>query len=111
MAFQEQQIGQARENSTNAVSVYSPAASTTAVIKTIFVCNQSGASATFRLFVDDDGTTYDENTALYWDVSVPANYTLKIETFVAMNDQTGNIAYRSSVANALTITMFGAKIT
>jgi len=111
MAFQEQIIFQARENSTNAVSVYSPGASTTAVIKTIFICNQSGASATFRLFVDDDGTTYDETTALYWDVSVPGNYTLHLNTFIAMDDQTGNIAYRSSVANALTVTGFGALIT
>jgi hypothetical protein len=111
MALQEKQLGQARENSTNAVSVYSPGASTTAIVKGIFVCNQSGADAQVRVFVDDDGTTYDESTAIIWDITVPADSVLDIDTFVAMNDANGNLAYRSSVANALTITVFGAEIT
>jgi len=111
MAFQESQLGQARENSTNAVSVYSPAASTTAIIKTIILANTSGADATFRLFCDDDGTTYTEVTALAWDVDILADEMIEIQTFIAMNDAGGNFAYRSSVANAITITLFGAEIT
>ena len=111
MAFQEKQLAQARENSTNAVSVYSPAASTTAIIKMLTVCNQSGGSVTFRLFVDDDGTTYDETTAIYYDVSVPPGVPFERNVFIPMNNSSGNIAYRSSVANALTITLFGAEIT
>jgi len=111
MALQEKQLGQARENSTNAVSVYSPGASTTTIIKSVVVCNQSAAAATFRIFLDDDGTTYDQTTALYYDVSIPADTTVQIDTYWPMNDATGNIAYRSSVANALTITVFGVEIT
>jgi len=111
MAFQEKQLGQARENSTNAVSVYSPGASTTTIIKTIFICNTSGAAATYRLFVDDDGTTYDETTAIAWDQSLPADSSIELNTFISMNDSNGNFAYRSSVANAITITLFGAEIT
>ncbi len=111
MGFQEKQLGQARENSTNAVSVYSPGASTTAIIKTIMLTNTSGAAATFRLFVDDDGTTYSEVTAIAWDVDILANEMVEISTFIPMNDATGNFAYRSSVANAITITLFGAEIT
>ena len=111
MAFQEKQLGQARENSTNAVSVYSPGASTTAVIKSIVVCNQSGASATFRIFLDDDGTTYDQSTALYYDMPIGANTVIQIDTFWPMNNANGNLAYRLSVANAITITVFGAEIT
>jgi len=110
MAIQEKQLAQARENSTNAVSVYSPGA-VTAVIKTIVVCNQTANDETFRIFLDDDGTTYDQGTALYYDVPISANSTVQIDTFWAMNDATGNLAYRSSTANALTITVFGAEIT
>jgi len=111
MAFQEKQLAQARENSTNAVSVYSPGASTTAIIKTIFLANTSGANATFRLFCDDNGTTYDQSTALAYDVELLADEFMELDVFIAMNDSTGNFAYRSSVANAITITLFGAEIT
>ena len=107
----EQQLAQARENSTDAVSVFSPAANTVAVIKNVMVCNQSGAGATFRIFMDNDGTTYSEVTAMFYDTPIAANTTIQIDTFWAMNDSTGNLAYRSSVANALTITIFGAVIT
>ncbi len=111
MAIQEKQLGQARENSTNAVSVYSPGASTTAIIKAIVVCNQTANNETFRIFIDDDGTTYDQTTALFYDVSILANSTVEIEGWFPMNNSSGNIAYRSSTANALTISVFGAEIT
>lgn len=111
MAIQEKQLGQARENSTNAVSVYSPASSTTAVIKSVVVCNNTGSAATFRLFLDNDGTTYDQSTALYYDTSIGANTTVQIDTYWPMDDENGNLAYRSDTANAITITVFGAEIT
>ena len=111
MALQEKQLGQARENSTNAVSVYSPAASTTAVVKNITITNTTGSAVDASLFVDDDGTTYDESTALLYQKSVPANDYIEYTGFVAMNNENGNIAYQSGTANALTITIFGAEIT
>jgi hypothetical protein len=107
MANTYQQLGQARENSTNAVSVYSPGASEEAIIKSIIVANTSGADATVRIFVDDDGTTYDESTAIAWDVTIPADSVWDFETTICMNDATGNLAYRSSVSNALTVTVNG----
>ena len=111
MALQEKQLGQARENSTNAVSVYSPGASTTAIIKNIMVTNTSAAVATVSIFVDDNGTTYDETTTIMWEAEVGVGKTVTLDSFIAMNDATGNLAYQSSVANALTITVFGAEVT
>lgn len=110
MALQEKQLGQARPADLNAASLYSPGAGVTAIISSILVANTSGADATFRVFVDDDGTTYDETTALYWDITVPADQTYPIDAFIAMNDANGNLAVRTSVASALTFTAFGAEI-
>ncbi len=110
MPFQEQQLAQARENSTNAASIYSPGTGITALIKTILIANQSGAAATYRLFLDNDGTTYDQGTCLAYDVPIDANSTHYITVFMAMNNSSGNLAYRSSAANALTITVFGAEV-
>ncbi len=104
-------LGQARENSTNAVSVYSPGASTQALVRNITICNQTGTARTFRLFLDNDGTTYTEATALYYDAPITANETLSIDTFLTMDNASGNLAYRSSFANALTITVSGLEVT
>jgi len=111
MAMAEQVLAQKRQNGTGAVSVYSPGASEIAIIKTIVLCNTSGATATFRLFLDDDGSTYDESTALAWDVTLNAGQSQFFHTFIAMDTAAGNFAYRSSVANAITITLSGAVIT
>ena len=111
MAFQEKQLAQARENSTNAVTVYSRPADTTSIVKTLIVCNTSGAACTYRLFFDDNGNTYDESTALVWDQTLSANETIIIDTFLAMATASGTIGYRNSVANAITITLFGSEIT
>lgn len=110
MAVAFKQLAQARENSTNAVSVYSPASGETVIIPAggITILNQSGAAATVRLFVDDDGTTYDQSTALIYDMSCPPGIPVHFGGIINMNDSTGNLAYRSSVANALTITVNGA---
>ena len=111
MAFQEKQLGQHRINSTTATSLYSPGASTTAIIKSVVVCNQTASAATFRLFIDDDGTTYDQTSALYYDVSIAGNTTIQIDTYWPMNDANGNLATRTGTANAITFTAFGVEIT
>ncbi len=111
MPIQEKQLGQLRPANTTAASLYSPAASTTAVIKTIVICNTSGTATTFRIFQDDNGTTYDETTALFWDHTIAADTTVQVDVFLAMNDSTGNLAVRTGTADALTFTCAGAEIT
>ncbi len=111
MALQEKQLGQLRPANTTAASLYSPGASTTAIIKTIVVCNQTASSAKFRIFLDDDGTTYDESTALFFDIVIGANSTDQIDTYYAMNNANGNLAVRTDTNSALTFTCFGVEIT
>lgn len=111
MAIQEQQLAQHRENSTLAVSIYSPADGETAIIKTVTLCNTTGSASTFRIFVDNNGSTYNESTAKYFEASLPANSTLDISTFWVMNNPAGNFAFQNGTANAITITLDGAVIT
>jgi len=113
MAIDGSVLGQLRPADTNAASVYSPGASTETQITAIIVCNTSGATATMRVFIDDDGTTYSEITALYWDVPVAANDSISLffDRGIFMNDATGNLAVRSGVADALTFTVFGLEKT
>lgn len=111
MAIQEKQLGQLRPANTTAASLYSPGASTTTIIKSIVVANTSGAAAEFRIFLDDDGTTYDETTAHYWDIAIAADTTVQIDTFWAMNDANGNLAVRTDTNSAITFTCYGAEVT
>ena len=108
--LQEKQLGQARPGDTNAVSIYSPPDSTTTIITHIFVCETAGNTAGFRIFVDDDGTTYDETTALYFDQPTVANTTARIPCYIAMNNTDGNFAVRTATASELTFTIFGVEI-
>jgi len=108
--IQEQQLGQLRPANTTAASIYSPGASETAVISTLVICNQTTSAATYRIFIDNDGSTYDQSTALWYDTTIDANTTVQYQTHIGMDDASGNMAVRTSSANALTFTIFGSVI-
>ena len=108
--IQEKQLGQLRPGTTSAVSIYSPPASTTWVVKNLVVCNTTASSATFRVFHDEDGTTYDETTALFYDVPINANETLTFTSLMAGSNTAGNVAVRTDTASALNFTLYGMEI-
>jgi len=102
------QLGQLRPANTTAASVYSPVAGQKTEIKSIFVCNQTGNTPTFQIFHDEDGTTYDETTALYFNVAMAANTTTKLDDIhIWMHNSAGNIGVRTSANNELTFTVYG----
>ena len=111
MANTYKQLAQARENSTNTATVYTVPASTDTIVRTIIVCNTSEAVANVEIYIDDNGSTYDETTAIVWNGDVPEHGTLQMDGFYAMGTAGGTVGYRSSVANALTITLFGLEMT
>ena len=101
-------LGQLRPANTSVASIYSPPANRAVEITAVLVCNQSLASATYRIFLDDDGTTYDQSTALYYDVTLATGTTSELSMLGwGMVNSAGNLAVRSSVASALTFTVFG----
>jgi len=106
----EQQLGQVRPSSTTAVSLYSPMQTRTVVIKSIVICNTSGSNATFRIFLDEDGATYDESTAHFWDAEILSKNTVQIDTYYAMDNVEGNLGVRSSSGNGITFTCYGAEL-
>ena len=111
MPFVTGQLFQVRENSTNAVSVFSPAASSQVELTRIVFANTTENDVLIRLFNDDNGATYDESTSLIWDLKIPAGAFFPYCAGVDMSNSSGNLAYRSSVANAVTITGYGSVTT
>lgn len=105
------ELGQARPADTTAVSLYSPGSNISAEVISIYVSNTTGSAATFRIFVDVNGTTFDETTALFFDTSLAANTTLLIEGRIYLNNTLANIAVRQGTASALTFTAYGSEQT
>lgn len=106
------QLNQLRPGDTNAVSIYSPsAAEIVTEIRLIHICNTTTSNATFRLFHDEDGTTYDETTALIYDKTVLANdfFAIGYEEGegIWLQNTSGNLAIRSGTSSALTFTIYG----
>ncbi len=110
MTFTEKQLAQGRLTTT-ATSLYSPAASTTGIIKNITITNTGTSEQTFTLYVDDSGTTYDEGTTIAWEIPIKVGRCMQIQCFIPMNDSTGNIAAKSDGTNVVTVTLFGAEVT
>jgi len=110
MALTEKQLAQARPANTSNTQVYSPPASTTGVVVFMTIANTTASPALARVFHDDDGTTYDESTALIWDLSIAANTTVYEKVYWPV-DSAGNLAVRTSVASALTFTFGGVEVT
>ncbi len=106
--LREKVLGQATP-STTATSIYSPDSGNVGIIKTIVVCNTTAGALTFRIFLDDNGTTYSTATALFYDVSIAANTSLIYNVYIPMNDSNGNLAVRSS-ATGVAFTVSGAEI-
>lgn len=109
MAFTEGQLAQQRNSTTTATSILANSSGRWA-IKTIKVCNTTTNEALFTMYHDEDGSTYDESTALYWEVPVAAKETVLFDTYMCTGSQTSNVAYKTSVANALTVTLYGGNI-
>lgn len=102
-------LGQARLSDTNPASVYAPANKITGVVKMIRIVNTTSSAATYRMFHDKNGTTYDETTALEWDKSIAANSSEQIDCFIAVKSS-GNLAFRSGTSNALTYSVYGVEV-
>lgn len=103
------QLGQSRPNLTTAASLYSPAASVEAAFR-ILICNTTAASAKYSIYLDDDGTTYDETTALAFSQDIGANETISFPPSndkIVMNNSSGNLAVQTDTADALTFTILG----
>lgn len=101
------QLGQTRPPTAGTfVSIYSPGTGVRASSLVLTIANTSGADSTYRICQDDNGTTYDESTALAWDVAILADSVAKVNVG-PMDDSSGNLAVTAGDNNAITFTLHG----
>jgi hypothetical protein len=105
------QLAQVRPADTANTAFVNSKESTTTRIDMIIICNTSAAAAKYRIFHDDDGTTYDQTTALFYDVTLDIAESHELpDTLWLHAANEGNIAVRSDTGSALTFTAYGAEI-
>jgi len=95
---------------TSPVGIYSPPASTIGVMKYFSIANTSASDQTYRLFLDIDGTTYDEDSGLFWDVSIPQDTVDLVPVWAPMRS-VSNFAIQAAANTAITITVGGYEVT
>lgn len=100
-------LGQLRPGNTTAASLFSPTLGREYRIDAIYVCNTTANTPTYRIFFDDDGSTYDQTTAIAYDVAMTANQSVRVEGPFYMNNEDGNIGVRTSADNEITFTCWG----
>ncbi|GAG92926.1 unnamed protein product, partial [marine sediment metagenome] len=105
MTIAYSQLAQERENSTSPAVIYTLIAGDT-VQAFIKVANTTSASATVSVFHDVLGSTYDETTAILWGIEIGPGQFLEVDK-IFMDTTGATLAYSSSVANALTATVYG----
>lgn len=102
-------LGQSRPNGTSALSLYD--ASLITEVTKIIVANVTGTDTTFSLYHDDDGSTYDENSALFFSVPIEGNTTVMLTADTLNGGITlspgGSLGHQSGTANALTFSAYG----
>lgn len=102
-------LAQTRPSSTSATSAFSSILATT--ITRIHITNTTGSAAAASVYHDDDGTTFDQTTALLYSKSIAANTSETIEAASLDSGITvaagGAIGVRSQTPSALTFSLYG----
>lgn len=103
-------LAQLRPGTTTATTAFTARMRTE--IKKVIVCNTSGGSADYSIFHDDDGTTYDQTTALYYTktLATKTSDVINAEDFAGgiSVSNGGTIGVQSSTASALTFSFYGS---
>jgi len=108
MAWKYKQLGQA-EGTTSAVSILAMTAKELRV-KLISISNHETTASTYNVWLDDDGTTYDDTTVMAEGIPIPPNDTLSWYVDWGMTVVGGNLAVKAGDASRLTFTVFGEEV-
>ena len=109
--FNGDQLAQLRPANTSAAALLTPIDKYLYIVYTVIIANVTGTAATASLFHDKDGTTYDQSTALLYQVSVAANDTtiITFEKGLTIRD-TGTIGVQSGTSSAINCTLYGIRL-
>ncbi len=101
-------LGQAK-GTTGEVQIYQPAAGIHATNLIMIVCNVDAAASHFTIWMGATGAISDDGEALYHEVVIAANTTVRLPLPPLINSS-GEIGVACEVANDCTFTLYGTEI-
>ena len=87
-------------------NLYTPGTNLGARNLLLYISEHGGASATWDLFHDDNGTSRTDTESLYTGASLAANETKVITLNIDMDNSTGSLGVEASTAD-VTFTLYG----
>jgi len=111
MAIQEKTLGQSTVLSASNSTIYTVPASTTTVVKTIWICNTTTSDATIELWNVPNGDSAADANKLMDLRMIPASDFCVVHTYLPMETEGDTIEAKGSTNLALTVSLYGAAIT
>ena len=101
-------LGQSAPAATTETALYTVPASTETIISTITVCNRGSSTATYRIYVADNGAATANAQYVVYDANVIAKETIALTLGIALNASDVLRVYASSAD--LSFNAFGTEI-
>lgn len=108
MAIVYKVLGQSNPAATTATTLYTVPASTSTVVSTINVCNQSASNDTFRIAIRPAGETLAAKHYIAYGTSIPANDSISLTIGITLAT-TDVVTIYAGTAN-LSFNLFGSEI-
>jgi len=109
MAFSYKVLGQAIPAFNSNVDLYTVPASTSAIISTVNVCNQTTSNVTFRLSIRPAGATGTSKHFIVYDSPIPAQDTIALSLGMSLGNTDVITAY--TFQGNVSFAVFGTEIT
>lgn len=100
------QLSQLRASTTTPELLYSSSEARDTIQIFVKICNTIAADVAVRVFHSPSGATYDETTAIVWDMILTPGDILELD-HIFVTGTSERIAYRTDTANALNATVYG----
>ena len=107
-------LAQSHAPNTSAYTIYGPDSRSGAGVRNIVICNTGGNAATASVYLDYDGNTFSNATAIAFSMYIPAFSTQMIEfgePGLILSGQTGSkLGVQANTANVVTFTVLGYEV-
>lgn len=102
-------LGQSNLAGATASALYVAPPATSAIVSTLFICNQASSSASFRVAIRPGGVALNSKNYLYYDSPILANDGISITAGIALSATDALTVYGSTASLSFTAT--GVEIT
>lgn len=102
-------LGQSNPSGNTATTLYTTPSSTSAVVSTLAICNQSSSNGSFRVAVRPSGATLSNTHYIAYDTVIPNNDTIHLTIGITLATTDVVTVYANNAV--MSFSLFGSEIT